>query len=171
MTTQADPQTLEKGRLTGRHVLFILLGFFGVLITVNSIFVFSAVKSFPGEDVPKSYLQGLSYNDTLAAREAQAALGWVAQAGTVDLPGGPALLVRLSEADGAPLIGLEVQADLRGLAREDADRTLTLIPSGPGEYAARLEGVPAGIWEARIHVSRPDEDTPAFSARKRLTVE
>ncbi len=171
MSGQAKTRSLDTGRLTGRHVLLILLGFFGVLITVNGIFVVSAVKSFPGEDVPKSYLQGLSYNETLAAREAQAALGWAAQAGTVELPGGPTLLVRLSDAEGAPLAGLEVEAELRGLAREDADRVLTLAPSGAGDYAARLDGMPAGIWEARIAVRRPGEESPAFTARKRLMVE
>ena len=63
-------------RLTGVHVLTAILAFFAVIIFVNAIFLTLALRSYPGEHEAKSYMQGLNYNERLAARERQAALGW-----------------------------------------------------------------------------------------------
>ena len=62
--------TAEQGtfELKGWHVLLILMAFFGVMFSVNGVFLYHAITSFPGEDVKKSYVQGLNYNDTLAVR-------------------------------------------------------------------------------------------------------
>ena len=84
---QADTHLENSGtgrELKGWHVLLIMLAFFGVMFSGNGVFLFHAITSFPGEDVKKSYVQGLSFNDTLADRAAQAELGWLAEAGLVD---------------------------------------------------------------------------------------
>ena len=67
-------------QVRGWHVLTALLAFFGAIIAVNIAFAVIAVRSFPGEDVRRSYVQGLQYNDTLAERRVQQALGWQASA-------------------------------------------------------------------------------------------
>ena len=41
---------------------------FGVTIGVNATFITLAMRTHPGEDVPRSYYQGLNFNDTLAQR-------------------------------------------------------------------------------------------------------
>ena len=69
----ADPSS-KSGKLTGWHVFWIMLGFFGLMFTVNGIFLYHAITSFPGEDVKKSYLQGLDYNSTLDAKGSDGAL-------------------------------------------------------------------------------------------------
>ena len=40
-------------KLTGRGVLLILAGFFGVVILTNVIFITAAVRTFRGEDEAK----------------------------------------------------------------------------------------------------------------------
>ena len=83
--TDSSPIINDIGKeLKGWHVLLIMLGFFGVMFAVNGVFLYHAITSFPGEDVKKSYVQGLNYNQTLSARASQADLGWRAEAGLRD---------------------------------------------------------------------------------------
>ncbi|HYE44111.1 MAG TPA: FixH family protein, partial [Caulobacteraceae bacterium] len=63
----------------GRHVLFGVVGFFAVVIALDSLFVTWAVQTFPGEVSTRAYEDGLAYNRTLAARQEQKALGWTAK--------------------------------------------------------------------------------------------
>ncbi|MDP6343656.1 MAG: FixH family protein, partial [Alphaproteobacteria bacterium] len=53
--------------LTGRDVLWLLLGFFALIIVVNGIFVVLALNSFSGVSTENAYRQGLAYNQTLQA--------------------------------------------------------------------------------------------------------
>jgi len=44
---------MSEGRpLTGRKVLLIILAFFGVIITVNLVLAFNAIRTFPGLEEP-----------------------------------------------------------------------------------------------------------------------
>ena len=42
--------TAMETRLTGKHILLILLGFFAVVGVVNAAFVYFAVSTGPGEE-------------------------------------------------------------------------------------------------------------------------
>ena len=53
-------------KLTGRGVLLLVAGFFGVIIATNVIFITAALRTFRGEDEAKPYLQGVD-------------LGWLAK--------------------------------------------------------------------------------------------
>jgi hypothetical protein len=59
----ASPPALAYG-LT----MAMLLTFFGVVIGVDVAFSVLAVRTFPGEDIRNSYVQGNHYNETLAER-------------------------------------------------------------------------------------------------------
>ena len=69
---------MEK-RLTGKHVLIILLSAFGVVFAVNGFFAYSAIHTLSGEQRGASYEAGLHYNATLAEQRAQEELHWVSQ--------------------------------------------------------------------------------------------
>ena len=73
-----DTQPKKQRELTGKHVLLMLVAFFGVIIVTNVIFINAAVTSFRGEDVKGSYRQGLEYNETLETRKSEGQLGWSA---------------------------------------------------------------------------------------------
>ena len=64
MPTLSPPLETDGKVLKGHHVLFWLMGFFGLMFVVNGVFLWAALSSFPGEDVRHSYLQGLQYNQT-----------------------------------------------------------------------------------------------------------
>jgi nitrogen fixation protein FixH len=151
--------------LTGRHVLAGLLVFFGAVIAVNVAFAVAAVRSFPGEDVRRSYLQGLAYNDTLADRRAQEALGWQAAAAfrTAD-DGGAVLEVVLRTRDGAPLNGAQVNGELRRAATARFDRELSLTGIGEGRYTADLGGLETGRWLLRARAADAQDGALDFEA-------
>ena len=72
-------------KIEGRHVFYMLLGFFGVMAGVNAIFVYFALTSFSGISVEDSYLKGLDYNAEIASSKDQASRNWVGDFEFVDL--------------------------------------------------------------------------------------
>ena len=152
--------------LKGWHVLLIMFGFFGIMFSVNGVFLFHAITSFPGEDIKKSYVQGLSFNDTLAERAAQAELGWSAEAGLVD----ERLILRLQDAADAPLSSQLVVGELRRLATKDADRAISFQPLMGGEYVADIGSLASGQWLLRVNVFDAQGETVLFHVEKTLIV-
>ena len=63
----------KERKLTGKHVLMIFAGAFGVIISVNLVLAYSAIKTFPGLEVKNSYVASQTFNERKAAQEA---LGW-----------------------------------------------------------------------------------------------
>lgn len=163
--TQILPAEANKG-LRGWHVLLIMLGFFGVIFSVNGVFLYHAITSFPGEDVKKSYVQGLNYNDTLAARAAQAELGWTAEAGLQ----GQELVFRLNDAEGQPLSNYAVIGEIRRRATTAADRDLVFQAATAGEYRVETGTLEVGQWDVRISVFDAAGKTLVFNVDKTLIV-
>ena len=139
-------------RIRGWHVLAAVLAFFGAVIAVNAAFVVVAVGSFPGEDVRRSYLQGLRFNDTLAERRAQSALGWRAEAGF----GAGGVEVSLRDANGVPIEGATIEATLQRPTQAALDRPLTFTSVGAGRYVAPVEALETGRWRLRAQAERDD---------------
>ncbi len=160
------PAPREK-KLKGWHVLLIFLAFFGVMFAVNGVFLYHAITSFPGEDVKKSYVQGLNYNQTLEARATQTELGWKAEAGLVD----DELVFRLQDEFGDPVSGYPVIAEARRLTTDSEDRVLTLAPGLHGEYRAFSGQLASGSWRVDFRVLDHDAEAILFTARKQVRVE
>lgn len=152
--------------LKGWHVLLIMLAFFGVMFAVNGVFLYHAITSFPGEDVKKSYVQGLNYNDTLAARAAQAELGWQAEAGIEN----DQIIFRLHDADGQPLSAYSVIGELRRSATRDHDQAVTFASNYDGSYVTDAAHLQQGQWQLRITVLDETAETVLFNVDKTLLV-
>lgn len=167
--THASAQMTEENdgkKLKGWHVLVIMMAFFGVMFSVNGVFLYHAITSFPGEDIKKSYVQGLNYNDTLAARASQATLGWQAEAGVQ----GDEIIVRLRDADGLPLTHRSMVGELRRLATRDGDRAVVFQTRSGGEYVAPVSALAPGQWLLRVSVLDADTDEIVFNLEKTLIV-
>ncbi len=157
-------------RLKGRHVLAMLLGFFALVASVNMIFITLAVRSFPGEEEKKSYLQGLHYNDRLAQRREQAALGWSAEVASARLDDGVATVeLAYRNADGAPIYALEVSGLIGRPASRADDQTVVFIPTSDGAYRAEIEGVAPGVWKLTAHAQ--NTGGKAFDLEIKLVLE
>jgi nitrogen fixation protein FixH len=151
--------------LKGWHVLTLLLAFFGVTIGVNALFITLALTSSTGEDQKKSYLQGLRYNEVIAAREAQARLGWSARISTRALPDGAfEIAIRFAGRDGAAAPVLSVEGRLRRPVQAHMDRPLHLIPAGNGVYRAVIRDLAAGRWKAGFTAINLSDRAQVFQA-------
>lgn len=161
-------QTAKDKELTGRHVLLMVIVFFGVLILINGIFIYQAVGTFRGEDVERSYRQGLDYNETLEARRAQTELGWQAQVERNDMVGQGDLRdiqIRLRDADGA-LIAFD---RLDGRLRHPVDTALDIPIAFERSMSPRTRiAVPSGRWVLIVTAHKGDD---SFTFRKSLTFE
>lgn len=153
--------------LTGRGVLLLLVGFFGVIIATNAVFITLAVTSFRGEDEQKPYLQGATYNQTIARRGEQARLGWSAEISATRLPAGPVQIdVVIKGRDGGSRQGLDLAGLLRHPSDENRDRPITLHAVSPGHYRAEIGGVAPGTWDVQVKNRGPQP----FQAGRRLWV-
>jgi nitrogen fixation protein FixH len=154
-------------KLTGRGVLLVLLGFFGVVMATNVIFITAAIHTFRGEDEAKPYLQGVAYNHTLARRVEQAKLGWRASIGDQRLPSGAVLLtIDISQRDGTAPKGLLLTGELRHPTDEHRDRILRFGETAPGHFETLLRNLMPGRWEMAVSNSR----TAPFQAERQLWV-
>jgi nitrogen fixation protein FixH len=157
----------DSFRLKGWHVLATLLGFFGAVIAANAVFVNFAVRSFPGQDVEKSYLQGLHFNDELAAKERQAALRWSARLEVAERAGDRAVIeIAIASSSGEPVSGLAVGGVLRRPASEKEDRKLEFSSVGSGRYRAEASGLAPGAYDLRLTARSVDDGE--FKLAKRL---
>lgn len=150
--------------LTGSHVLAMILGFFAIVIAANATFITLAVSTFPGEDVARSYVQGLDYNATLRDRAAARTLGWVIQAHAMETQSGPALDVTLTTKEGHPLETITLTGMLRRPATTSQDRVLQFNEVAPGRYQALTPDLPPGAWDLRANANNGDDEI-AFEAR------
>lgn len=140
------PASTNTGPFKGWHAFLWFAGFFGFMFVVNGIFLWTAITTFPGEDVPKSYLTGLAYNQELDRRARQAAAGWITEIGFSEPEGQLALTARLLNRDGSVLVAHSVSADIRHPADRAHDRALELTARGNGEYSASVGELPSGVW-------------------------
>jgi len=154
-------------KLTGRGVLLMLAGFFGIIFLTNAIFITAAIRTFRGEDEAKPYLQGVEYNQTLAHRAEQARLGWHATIDDQRLPSGQVLLtVDVVQPDGKAPKGLVLTGELRHPADEHRDRTLHFAETTPGHFETSLRDLPPGHWQMIVSNSQAQP----FRAERRLWV-
>lgn len=140
----------EKGRITGRTVLYSMLAFFGVIIAVNITLAVFAVQTDNGLVVRNSYVASQDFNREMAKARAQEEMGWTMQAG---LAGG-VLVIRMQDRDGHDLGDLTVTAKIGRPVTARDDQTLVLQPRD-GAYAADLALKP-GVWQVEAVVAHAD---------------
>lgn len=142
------PATATPRTFTGRHMLMVMIGFFGVVIGVNMLLATLAADTWTGLVVENAYVASQEFNEDLARARQQQALGWHS---TLSYAGG-ALHLSIVAHNGKPLPGLSVTAILQRPTHEGEDRKLALEPSPAGGYAAAVS-LPRGTWNAEVEAS------------------
>jgi nitrogen fixation protein FixH len=159
-------QWLADG-LKGRHVLMSLIGFFGVMLIANGLFVYFALSTFTGSD-SDPYRRGLHYNETLAAAERQAEKGW--QSALSYDAGKRRLTLGLTDHQSKPVTGLQIEAVVGRSVTDKEDHALSLKEGAGGVYSADIDLSP-GQWV--VSAATPDESesgAPAYQLKQRLNV-
>ncbi|MFN3910533.1 FixH family protein [Hyphomonas sp.] len=160
-----------KGTLKAWHALMWFLGFFGFMFAVNGIFLWTAITTFPGEDVDKSYLAGIDYNAELARRSYQAEQGWRAEIGLSDPASASEIRVVLLDRENTALAAKTVLVTLRHPADRKLDQMVDLTPVGGGAYTGPLTGLEAGTWTALVTADiEPGKEGFEFEAHKKLEI-
>jgi nitrogen fixation protein FixH len=154
-------------QLSGKHVLLMLIAFFGIILAVNIDLVLKAQTTFSGEDVHNAYLQGVDFNETLAKRAEQARLGWQAEikASRTSVKA-VNIAISIREPDGSAPVGLALEGRLRHPSDARLDHDLKFRALGPGHFAVTLPNVPKGLWNIEVHSSAASSHP--FEADKRL---
>jgi nitrogen fixation protein FixH len=133
---------------TGRHMLAILVSFFGVIIAVNVLLAVLANTTWSGLVVANSYVESQAFNAKNKARLAEESLGLTPQyaykAGTfevtiVELPSATTHADRVEVTLGRPVD-----------EREDQKLTLRALSSTTFSAPAKLG---SGLWSGEIVVN------------------
>lgn len=139
----------EGFALTGRHVLFGMVGFFGVVTLVNAVMIWLALSSWPG-------LSGVGYRDAaaqramLAERDAIASLGWTADVSITQQGASTIVDVSLIDRQGVPVTGIALTAAFRRKVVEALDRTVILPPGPQGRFSGKVIVPARGQWTLRL---------------------
>jgi nitrogen fixation protein FixH len=156
--------------LTGRTVLFALLGFFGVVIAVNGVMMALAIGTMPGLENETPYRAGIGYNAEIGAARAQATLRWkVASHVDRDADGRAAVTVEARDSEGAPVPGLGVMVRLVRPTDKRADRTVWLGERETGIYLGTAADVAPGVWEIELEAERGSQRV--FRSKNRVTLQ
>lgn len=145
--------TEQQGKgFTGKHMLMVMVLFFGCIIAVNLVLVFFANKSWTGLIVKNSYVASQHFNSQVAAQKELEQSGWK---GTLDYEAGRFTLT-LNQRD-ASLSGLDVSGQLRRPVHEGEDRKLDFLEGPNGRYSATTQLQP-GKWKLEISAKGEDGD-------------
>jgi len=167
VTSKAAPRPDGAPRtLTGRHVLLMMLAFFGVIFTVNGIFLTKAIGTYTGVVSVEPYVKGLKYNDRIEAGERQAALGWSER---LDISREGRIALVLADADGRPVRSLVVKGGIGRPSTSRLDRAVALTETAPGTYSMDAGKLDEGTWLIFLE-ARPDkgEGEAVYRLRRRV---
>ncbi len=153
--------------LTGRHVLAMLVAFFGFVMLVNFFLVKAAISTFGGVDTKSSYEAGRLFEGEVAKAAAQNARDWQVNAHLSPSGDEQVLTVDLHDARGAPVTGVDVKAKLAHPIDERNDVTVALNQIDAGTFRGQAK-VAAGVWQIELLVVRGDEQL--FRSKNRVIV-
>ncbi|RUU04046.1 cytochrome oxidase [Mesorhizobium sp. USDA-HM6] len=137
--------TEQPREFTGRHMLFTILIFFGVVIGVNATMATFARTSWTGLVVENTYVASQQFNQKAREGRAQAAMGWT---GKLTIAAGE-VRYGLSDTAGKPVALHGVRVLFRHPAYEAQDKTITLAAASGQTFAAR-HTPKDGVWIVEI---------------------
>ena len=152
--------------LKGRHVLFMLIAFFGVVFSVNGVFLTRALQTHTGIVSVEPYVKGLKYNERIAAGERQAKLGWRE---TLSIGVDGAIALAIEDDGGRPVRGLKFDGSIGRPSTSSRDRTVALVETDPGRYVAQTASLDEGTWVVAFEATSSDHGTePVYRLRRRI---
>ena len=158
----------------------LIVAFFGVIITVDSVFVTLAIHGMPEnierELLPKQlaerpastvfpgvvhdhyFQKENAFNDYLEQVAAQRKEGWTVHKGWLtDQPaaGKPAVFqLQVLDRDGKPVASARVQGRFVRPSNSRLDQTFTMAEVKPGLYQAKLVLPQPGVWGLQVRVDK-----------------
>ncbi len=126
-----------------RFFPYVIIACLAFVVVVDSGFIWTAVKGFPGAADDHAFNVGNNYNEILERAKQQAALDW-----RLDVKvAGRAIEVTLTDKDGAPLPGLVVQAVATHPVGPALPTSLAFLSDGSPHYVATAPLPSSGQWD------------------------
>ena len=145
---------MTERKITGKHVLFGFTAAFGIIIAVNLVLAYSAIKTFPGLEVANSYVASQTFNERKAAQES---LGWTVEAHHHD----GRLALSITDETGQPVAVKMLDATV-GRATQVAD---DVTPDFQFDGSAYVADVPLGDGNWNIRMTAIAFDGTEFQQR------
>lgn len=160
--------TAPRWTIKGRHVLFVLLGFFAVCVAVDGFMIYRALSTFGGVDNVNAYRDGIAYNSRIAQEERQSETGW--RDSVEVLAEQKRIRVTIADRDGRAASNLNVRAIFSRPATNRFDVALPVRETAPGVFEADVASLEPGSWIVGIRAfHRGEEDRSAvYEMRRRL---
>ena len=161
--------TSFQPRKSDKYIPLYFVAFFVVLALIDGTFAYLATSTNTGVIDDEAYEDGITYNKTIAAAEAQAHLGLTPK---ITLAG-TQLSFTLKTADGAPLQNAHVTAFFVRPTQDGHDFETPLPEQASGMYSAPIAFPMPGQWDVRIVTTWDAHNkTPqTYQAHKRLIVQ
>ena len=144
-------QSKKEFQLTGWHVLLMLVAFFGVVFTVNGIFIYYSQVSWTGLLPGNGYEASLKYNKEAARARALLAKGWQTK---ILVPKDGRIVIELKDRKGEPVTGLVAQGRALRAVGVQGDRDIAFAERGIGKYVLQGEGLAPGAWHIDVKFTR-----------------
>ncbi|MFP4313862.1 MAG: FixH family protein [Alphaproteobacteria bacterium] len=153
-------QKPEK-HLSGWWVFGAFAAFFGVVILVNSFFIYNALYSHSGLVTEDAYKKGLKYNERLQTAKNQPDLAY-----RFEHKDG-LILWQLQDANGKIIDNAEVSVHFFRPVKSGMDFKQKLNHQENGLYSLPVEFPLKGAWEARLKATWDDQ---TFQTTKNLII-
>lgn len=145
----------------GRFVLISFVLFFGIVVGVNSVFIYYALHSHPGIIIKNPYEKGLKYDDTIKKAQNQpdikdiitykdGVLAWI-----------------LTDNNDISIDNASVTARMIRPVKDGNDKIFTLDYVGNGRYEAALDLQFKGSWQAHL---KAQWDNKEFHAQQSILI-
>lgn len=132
---------MAEREFTGKHAAAVFIGAFAVIIGVNIVLAYSAVKTFPGLEAKNSYVASQEFD---LRRNAQEALGWSVRADARD----GEVILSITDAQGDPVQVAELSAIVGRSTHVRDDVEPDFIYDGRA-YVAPVD-LASGSWNIRM---------------------
>jgi nitrogen fixation protein FixH len=149
-------------RFTGKHMLLIMLAFFGTIVTVNGYMAYKASNSWTGLIVKNGYVASQDFNAKAEEARRQSARGWVGDIAYVD----GHVTFTLADKAGKPVQLTNPVALVGRPAFEGRDHRLALVSMGQGVYRMK-DALETGPWQIIVTA---DSTEGAYRLEKRILV-
>lgn len=147
MTAATKPTAARRGH----WIPWVFIGLFGVVLAANGTMIVIALATWTGLETTDAYQKGLTYNHTLGAAEAQAALGWQVGFSFAQTGARRGLIeVSLEDRNSHLIKNATVQAELVRPTHGGHDLMVDLPYQRGGKYRQEIELPLAGQWDVRI---------------------
>lgn len=137
---------------TGRHMLAVMVAFFGVVISVNVYMAWQATHSWSGLVVKNTYVASQEFNGKVAEAKALAATGITGSASV----SGSEIRYELRHSERGPVEADVVTLQFKRPVGVSEDFSVDLTRISEGVFVARRD-VPPGTWIVEASAARNGE--------------